>query len=495
MSKRLERGAGVLLPISSLPSPYGIGTLGRAAYKFVDMLVKAGQKYWQVLPVGPTSYGDSPYQSFSAFAGNPYFIDMDGLIKDELLKKEEVEARKWFTAEEYIEYDIMYENRYPLLKKAYERFLKKKSGAGFKKFVKENAFWLDDYALFMACKEYFGQNEWLKWDEDIKNREPKAVEKYTKKLEDQIGFWKFLQFRFYKEWNKLKKYANEKGIQIIGDIPIYVALDSADVWVNPKLFQLDENHKPIHVAGCPPDAFSEDGQKWGNPLYDWNEMEKDGFGWWKERIKASAKLYNLIRIDHFIGITRYFCIPADKTGKDGHFAYGPGGTFTKAINSVLGDAKIIAEDLGVDYDAVQELLQREGYPGMKVMLFAFDGSSDNKYLPHNAESNYVMYLGTHDNDTAKGYLETLDKEHFDYVKEYVSAASDEDVVKQMIKAAYLSVADTVIVQMQDVLEKDNSARMNLPSTLGMNWKWRMAKGEFNEDKIAFLKRLVKLSGR
>ena len=319
--------------------------------------------------------------------------------------------------------------------------------------------------------------------------------KYKEKLAEDIGFWKFLQYRFYQEWNQLKAYANEKQIEIIGDIPIYVALDSADVWVHPELFQLDEDFQPIDVAGCPPDAFSEDGQKWGNPLYDWNEMEKDGFGWWKKRIQASAALYDVIRIDHFIGITRYFCIPADKTGKEGHFAYGPGGTFTKAINSVLGDAKIIAEDLGVDYDAVEELLKKEDYPGMKVMLFAFDGGSDNKYLPHNSESNYVMYLGTHDNDTTKGFLENQDQWHYDYIKEYISAAGDEDMVKQMIKTAYLSVADTVIIQMQDVLEKDNSARMNMPSTLGNNWKWRMLKGEFDSEKVEFLKKLTHLSGR
>ena len=274
MLKRLDRGAGVLLPISSLPSPYGIGTMGREAYKFTDELVKAGQKYWQVLPVGPTGYGDSPYQSFSAFAGNPYFIDLDGLIKDELLKPEEVEGISWFVTEEYVEYQTLYENRFPLLRKAFKRWKKKKTG-GYQKFVKENSFWLEDYALFMACKEEFGQKEWTAWDDDIKNREPEAMDRYREKLEDEMDFWKFLQFRFFKEWNKLKKYVNGKGIQIIGDIPIYVARDSADVWANQGLFVLDEKGFPTEVAGCPPDAFAEDGQKWGNPLYNWNEMEKD----------------------------------------------------------------------------------------------------------------------------------------------------------------------------------------------------------------------------
>lgn len=494
MSKRLDRGAGVLLPISSLPSPYGIGTMGKDAFKFVDQLVKAGQKYWQVLPVGPTSYGDSPYQSFSAFAGNPYFIDLDGLIKDELLKQQEVDDVSWFVTEEYIEYDVLYNNRFPLLRKAFQRWKKKKS-SGFKKFVKENKFWLEDYALFMACKEAFDQKEWLSWDEDIRNREEKAMEHYGKQLEEEIEFWKFLQFRFYKEWYKLRKYANEKGIQIIGDIPIYVALDSADVWAHRELFQLDGDGRPVEVAGCPPDAFAEDGQKWGNPLYDWSRMELDGFAWWKARMRACVQLYDVIRIDHFIGITRYFCIPADKLGKDGHYSYGPGGSFTKAMNSVLGDTKLIAEDLGVDYPAVEELLKKEGYPGMKVLLFAFDGGADNKYLPHNAEQNCVMYLGTHDNDTARGYLQSRTKGQLEFIKEYVSAQEDKDIVRQMIKTAYLSVADTVIIQMQDILEKDNCARMNFPSTLGTNWKWRLEKGAFDKEKIAFLKRLTELSAR
>lgn len=494
MSKRLDRGAGVLLPISSLPSPYGIGTLGKDAYEFVDRLAQARQKYWQVLPVGPTSYGDSPYQSFSAFAGNPYFIDLDGLIRDGLLWKSEVEQCQWFTTPDYIEYDRIYENRFKLLRQAFYRWNGRDSWE-FKKFLEENQFWIYDYALYMACKEHFKQDEWLKWDEDIKNREENALNRYRNQLSEDITFWEFLQFRFYKEWNHLRKYANDRGVEIIGDIPIYVALDSSDVWVYPELFQLDEEKQPIDVAGCPPDAFAEDGQKWGNPLYNWNEMEKDGFYWWKERMKASARLYDVIRIDHFIGITRYFCIPADKTGREGYFAYGPGETFTSAMDSVLGDAKIIAEDLGVDYPAVDQLLKKEGYPGMKVLLFAFEDGSHNKYLPHNCESNYVMYIGTHDNDTLKGYLNKSGDGTKEFIREYVSAKDETEIVAQMIKTAYLSVADTVIIQMQDILEKDNSARMNVPSTLGMNWKWRLNKGEFGMKEVAFLRKLVEISGR
>lgn len=495
MSKNLERGAGILLPISSLPSPYGIGTLGKAAYHFVDALEKAEQKYWQVLPVGHTSYGDSPYQSFSAFAGNPYFIDLDMLEKEELLKREEIESVDWFTTEQYIEYDVLYRKRYPLLKKAFTRWTKKKSHGNYKKFVKENESWLPDYALFMACKDFFGGIAWLEWEEEIRDYRPEARKKYEKLLADDIAFWMFLQYYFYKQWNKLKKYAGEHGVSIIGDIPIYVALDSADVWAARDMFVLNEDGTAPLVAGCPPDAFSEDGQKWGNPLYRWTEMEKDGFAWWKRRIKASAGLYDVIRIDHFIGITRYFCIPYEGSGRDGYYAYGPGETLTKALDAVLGDTKIIAEDLGVDYPAVDELLRREGYPGMKVMLFAFDGGSENKYLPHNCEKNYVMYLGTHDNDTVRGFLEGLTQEKREYIREYIGASSDEDMVRQMIKTAYLSVCDTVVIQMQDILEKDNSARTNLPSTLGNNWKWRMTEGEFTKEKINELKKLVRLSGR
>ncbi len=494
MTKRLERGAGILLPISSLPSPYGIGTMGKEAYSFIDKLVLAGQKYWQVLPVGPTSYGDSPYQSFSTFAGNPYFIDIENMIDEGLLEKSEVEWAFWGGNEEYVEYDAIYNSRYPLLKKAFERWTGSKSFE-YEKFIKDNSEWLEDYALFMAVKESFEQVEWSKWDDDIKNRKPKAIETYSKKYADEIEFWKFLQFRFFKEWNRLKEYANSKGISIIGDIPIYVAMDSADVWVNPNLYQLDKDKNPKAVAGCPPDAFSDEGQRWGNPLYDWNEMEKDGFTWWKQRIEAATKLYDVTRIDHFIGVCRYYVIPADKTAKEGHFAYGPGRMLTKAINEALGDAKIIAEDLGVKYEAVDALLEQEGYPGMKVLMFAFDGTPTNEHLPYNVEKNSVMYIGTHDNDTFAGYLKTLPAEQIKRIKSYVSANKDEDIVKQTIKTAYLSVADTCIIQMQDILEKSNDARTNYPSTIGTNWKWRLQEGEFGLEQIEMLKKLVILSGR
>ncbi|SET62527.1 4-alpha-glucanotransferase [[Clostridium] polysaccharolyticum] len=494
MQDNLERGAGILLPISSLPSKYGIGTLGEASYSFIRKLKRAGQKYWQVLPVGPTSYGDSPYQSFSTFAGNPYFIDLDILIEEKLLVQEEVDSVAWYTTSEYVEYETLWNNRYNLLELAYKR-ANLKDSREYEAFVRKEKNWLDNYALFMACKNYFGNVEWLKWDEDIKMRTEEGIAKYTLLLQDKIGFWKFIQFKFYEQWNKLKKYAKERNIQIIGDIPIYVALDSADVWTNPKLFQLDENLQPINVAGCPPDAFSDDGQKWGNPLYNWDVMEMDGFQWWRSRIAAASRLYDVIRIDHFIGIVNYYVIPADKAGKYGWFEKGPGIKLLNALSTCLGNAKIIAEDLGAATEGVQELLEETGYPGMKVLEFAFDGNNENPYLPHMVPRNCVFYGGTHDNETLKGFFETQSEVNRKYAMEYCDAASEDELVWKSIKTAYQSGADVVIFQMQDILQKDNSARMNLPSTMGMNWKWRLQEDEFTINEQECLKRWAQVYGR
>ncbi len=494
MQQNLERGAGILLPISSLPSKYGIGTLGEAAYDFIKPLKKAGQRYWQVLPVGPTSYGDSPYQSFSTFAGNPYFIDFDILIKEELLKREEVEAIDWYTTPEYIEYELLWEHRYKLLRKAYQRADVDKDAA-FLTFVENEKEWLNDYALFMACKNYFDNVEWLKWDEDIKMRTSEGISKYTELLSDDIRFWKFIQFKFYEQWKALKRYANSKNIKVIGDIPIYVALDSVDVWMNPGLFQLDENLEPINVAGCPPDAFSDAGQKWGNPLYNWNVMEQDNFKWWRGRMSAAASLYDVIRIDHFIGIVNYYVIPADKSGKEGWFEKGPGIKLMNAISTCLGNAKIIAEDLGAVTEGVQELLKEVGYPGMKVLEFAFDGKNDNPYLPHMVPKNCIFYGGTHDNETLKGFYDTLSEENIQYAMEYCGANSVDELVLSSIRMAYQSCADVVIIQMQDILQKDNTARMNLPATIGINWKWRLQKDEFTLELQDMLKRWAQVYGR
>lgn len=497
MNKALERGAGILLPISSLPSPYGIGTMGKDAYEFVDMLKRAGQKYWQVLPIGPTSFGDSPYQSFSAFAGNPYFIDLDTLIEEGLLTKEEVESYKWADSDDEIDYARLYRQRFEVLRKAFGRS-EHKDSRGYADFIKENEQWIDDYALYMAIKADHNNREWLAWEPAIKKRKPEAMAAYREKLGEDVEFYKFLQFKFYEQWMPLKEYANRNGISIIGDIPIYVALDSADVWANTDQFQLSGSLAPAVVAGCPPDMFSSYGQKWGNPIYDWGVMEKDDFAWWKKRIAASAKLYDVIRIDHFIGIVRYYSIPANGEPKDGYYRQGPGKKLIDAIDSAIGSSKVIAEDLGVVVPEVQKLVKESGYPGMKVLEFAFDGNTANEYLPHNHAKNYVAYIGTHDNDMLKSYISGQSEELQEYMMKYLMADSLDDVAEKMIHALYMSSADTVILQMQDILGKDNSARMNYPSTLGGNWKWRLTKGatwEFTQEHIDKLRDLTRLYGR
>lgn len=491
---QLKRAAGILLPVSSLPSPYGIGTFGKAAYRFVDQLHEAGQKYWQVLPLGSTSYGDSPYQSFSAFAGNPYFIDLDVLIEEGLLEKSEVTKVNWGREEDRISYEALWDHRYRILHLAYKRSNHKRLKK-YREFVKENEDWLEDYALFMACKAHFGHQEWLKWDEDIRLREPEAIAKYQKQLRDETGFYIFLQYKFFEQWLLLKEYANKQDVEIIGDMPIYVALDSADVWVNPKLFELDENRKPVRVAGCPPDAFSDEGQKWGNPLYDWKAMEQEDFAWWKRRMVGAAKLYDVVRIDHFIGVVRYYTIPADDSAKNGSFEWGPGEKLTKALDEVRGETKIIAEDLGVTIPQVDELLEKAGYPGMRILEFAFDGNNRHPYLPHMYPRNCIVYGGTHDNETLRGYFDHMTKKEIAYALQYTDSSSKEELIHQIFLMTYRSVANTVIFQMQDVLEKGNEARMNLPSTIGENWRWRLKKNEFTKKQIKWLNHLTKLYGR
>ena len=490
----LQRGAGILLPVSSLPSPYGIGTFGKAAYEFVDQLVEAGQKYWQVLPLGPTSYGDSPYQSFSAFAGNPYFIDLDMLCEEGLLKVDEIRYIKWEERLDRVEYGLLWEYRYGVLKRAFIRS-NHKTTEKFQHFLEENAQWIQDYGLFMACKEHFENVEWLKWDKDIRFRQPEALQRYCKIFSQEIEFYQFLQYKFYEQWSSLKKYANEHGVEIIGDMPIYVALDSVDVWVNPGLFELDEERKPVCVAGCPPDAFSDDGQKWGNPLYNWKIMEKEEFAWWKRRMEAAAKLFDVVRIDHFIGIVRYYVIPADDSARKGWFEWGPGEKLIRALDEARGQTKIIAEDLGVVIPQVGELLEKAGYPGMKVIEFAFDGNTDNPYLPHMYQKNCVVYGGTHDNETLVGYYDNLSVDNLAYALQYTDCSNRAALIEKVFLMAYRSVADTVIFQMQDVLEKGNETRMNLPATIGENWRWRLTEGEFTKEKRNWLKSLSIIYGR
>lgn len=490
----LQRGAGILLPVSSLPSPYGIGTFGKAAYAFVDQLVEAGQRYWQVLPLGPTNYGDSPYQSFSAFAGNPYFIDLDMLCEEGLLKIDEIQHIEWQKTPDRVEYELLWEHRYMVLKQAFIRSNHKETEK-YQHFMEENTQWIQDYGLFMACKENFGNVEWLKWDKDIRFRQPEALQRYRKAFSQEIEFYQFLQYKFYEQWSRIKKYANEHGVEIIGDMPIYVALDSVDVWVNPRLFELDEERKPVCVAGCPPDAFSDDGQKWGNPLYNWKVMEVEEFAWWKHRMAAAAKLFDVVRIDHFIGIVRYYVIPANDSARNGWFEWGPGEKLIWALDEARGRTKIIAEDLGVVIPQVGELLEKAGYPGMKVIEFAFDGNTDNPYLPHMYQKNCVVYGGTHDNETLVGYYDNLSVDNLAYALQYTDCSNRADLIEKVFLMAYRSIADTVIFQMQDVLEKGNEARMNLPATIGENWRWRLLEGEFTKEKRTWLKSLSIIYGR
>ena len=482
------------MPVSSLPSKYGIGTLGKAAYDFVDDLVRAGQKYWQVLPIGPTSFGDSPYQSFSTYAGNPYFIDLDLLIEEGLLQRQEVEMIRWYEKEDQVSYELLWEYRYSVLKAAFERSDHEKTKE-YRDFMEREKDWISSYSLYMACKEHFGNREWLSWKKDIRDRKMEALISYQVMLEKEIRFWEFVQYKFWQQWDRLHAYANEKGIQIIGDIPIYVALDSADVWVHPEQFLLDENHEPTVVAGCPPDAFSDEGQKWGNPIYDWERMEREDFAWWKKRIRAAARCYDVIRIDHFIGIVRYYKIPVNESAKKGSFAWGPGLKLLKALDESIGEAKIIAEDLGVLVPEVGEVLQKSGYPGMKVLEFAFDGKRENPYLPHNYSKNCVVYGGTHDNDTLEGYYDMLSKENRAYAMAYCQVKRKKKLTDAIIRIGYASVANTVIFQMQDILKKNNNARMNYPSTIGTNWRWRMKSQEFTTKKQKRLAKLANIYGR
>lgn len=471
------RTSGILMHISSLPSPYGIGTMGKEARKFVDFLDKAGQTYWQILPICPTSYGDSPYQSFSSFAGNPYFIDLDYLCKDKLLTKKECLSYEWGENPEFVEYGTLYESRFPLLKKAYQRF-KKALPDDFADFCEKNSDWLDDYALFMALKDANGGVAWFEWEKDLKLRKPSEIEKAKEEFADDVEFWKMLQYLFFKQWTELKAYANEKGIQIIGDVPIYVAGDSADVWANPGQFYLDENLDPIDVSGCPPDAFSDDGQLWGNPLFRWDAMKKDGYTWWTKRIKAMSELYDVVRIDHFRGFDSYYAIPAkDKTARNGEWREGPGMDLFNTLEKKLGRLNIIVEDLGYLTPSVKQLLKDTGFPGMKLIQFAFDSREESDYLPHTYQKNCVVYTGTHDNDTIMGWFKTAPKESIKYAKEYLRLNKEEGYNWGTMKAVWGCVGDMAIVPMQDILGIGSEGRMNTPSTLGMNWKWRAVDGQ------------------
>lgn len=491
------RASGILLPISCLPSRYGIGCFSKEAYWFVDQLKEAGQKYWQILPLGPTGYGDSPYQSFSTFAGNPYFIDLEELIEKGYLSRQECEDCDFGDNPRYIDYEKLYKSRFLLLKKAYQAS-NCQEDKEFKHFVKKNEYWLSDYALFMAIKDHFQGVSWLNLEEDIRFRKSKALKEYTNALSEEIEFYQFLQYVFRNQWKRLKKYANQNGIKIIGDIPIYVALDSSDCWANTKLFQFNEENLPLAVAGCPPDAFSETGQLWGNPLYDWKHHEKTDFEWWTQRVKYSFKLYDVVRIDHFRGFDEYYVVPyGEETAINGRWEKGPGFDLFKTFNKKLGALDIIAEDLGMLTDSVHQLLKKTGYPGMKVLQFAFDAESESSYLPHNYNINCVVYTGTHDNNTTRGWYDTISEADKQFSMDYLNnnASSKEEIAWDFIRLAMESVAKICIVPLQDYLGLGSEGRINTPSTLGDNWKWRMLEEELSKDIVLQIEKLTKVYGR
>lgn len=491
------RRNGMLLPIASLPSPYGIGGFSKEAYEFIDLLEETGQKLWQILPLGPTSYGDSPYQSFSTFAGNPYFIDLDTLAEKGWLTKEACEVSDYGDNESYIDYGRIYNSRFVLLKQA---FLNSDilSDEKFTEFCKANQHWLPDYALYMALKNQNDGKSWIEWEEEIRLRKPEAVEYYKKELEEECNFYEFLQYEFHEQWTKVKEYAHEKGIQIVGDVPIYVAFDSADTWANPELFQLDEKNLPLGVAGCPPDAFSATGQLWGNPLYNWAYHKKTGYDWWLKRIAYCFDLYDIVRIDHFRGFDEYYSIPyGDETAVNGHWEKGPGMDLFNTVKEKLGELDIIAEDLGFLTESVFQLLKDSGYPGMKVLQFAFDPSEDSDYLTYKYQRNCVVYTGTHDNDTTAGWFEKLSDGDKEVALRYMNSfyTPKEEQHWDLIALAMRSTADTCIIPVQDFLGLGSEARINMPSTLGDNWKWRMTKGAFSEELKEKIRRMTKLYGR
>ena len=484
------RESGILMHITSLPGPYGIGTLGAQAYAFVDFLKKAGQRKWQLLPLTPTGFGDSPYQSCSAFAGNPYLIDLPTLVEDGLLKQEALSSIRWNDGEDRVNYGLIYENRQKVLRLAYSCF---EETQDFHRFCRENSSWLSDFSLFQALKDEHRGAPWYQWEEGLKHRHPDAIWNARQRLKDAIRFHSFVQYLFERQWQALHSYAKENGIQIIGDVPIYVPLDSCDVWSTPELFQLDEKLDPIAVAGCPPDAFSQDGQLWGNPLYRWDVHKQDGYSWWIRRIRAAAQRYDLVRIDHFRGFESYWSVPfGDKTARNGKWIEGPGLPFIKA----LPKAAMIAEDLGVITPPVKKLREDAGFPGMKVLQFAFDPDHPSDYLPHNCTVNSVCYTGTHDNMTLKQWLQSLPEKTLEYAVRYMHLTQDEGFVWGVIRTAMSTPSQLCIFQMQDALELGEDARMNLPGTqTGLNWTWRAKEGFMTDALAAKIRSLTALYDR
>ena len=488
------RESGILMHITSLSSPYGIGTMGKEAYKFVDFLKSAGQSLWQILPLTPTGYGDSPYQSCSTFAGNHYLIDLDALIETGLLEKSEVADRNWSYRDDKVDFGTQYNNRLAVLRLAFNRFADQEA---LDAFCREQASWLPDFALFMALKGRNNGQPWYQWEDCLKFRDPEAIWKVRQELKEEIRFYCFVQYLFFTQWTALRSYAHKNGIRIIGDVPIYVPYDSVDVWSNPELFQLDAAMNPTDVAGCPPDAFSDDGQLWGNPLYRWDVIGKDGFGWWIRRLAAAGELYDIVRLDHFRGFEAYWAVPfGDTTARNGRWVKGPGMDFVRAVKNNLPHVSLIAEDLGFLTQEVLDLRDDSGYPGMKVLEFAFDSREPSEYLPHTYTANSVCYVGTHDNMTMRQWFDTADKDAVEYASEYMCLNEQEGLVWGTIRTAMSSVSEQCVVQLQDYLDLGADARMNFPGTCdGTNWTWRALDGVLTEALAAKIRKLTTLYGR
>ena len=494
-----ERSSGILFHPTSLPGKYGIGTLGKEAYAFIDFLKKSRQKLWQIFPLGPTGYGDSPYQSFSSFAGNPYLIDFDLLIEAHLLSEEDLRDLFFGDNEEYIDYGAIYNQKYPLLRRAYENFKSSdnhETKENLEHFKRENASWLNDYSLYISLKNHFNGLPWNEWAHDIKNREHGAMEHYINELADDIEYHNFIQFLFFKQWGDVKRYANENGIKIIGDIPIFVAADSSDAWANPEIFLFDEERKPVKVAGVPPDYFSATGQLWGNPLYNWQKLKETNYSWWVERVRANLSTCDIIRIDHFRGFEAYWAVPyGDDTAINGQWEPGPGIDLFNAIKSQLGELPIIAEDLGLMTQGVIDLREATGFPGMKILGFAFDSGEENDYLPHTYTKNCVVYTGTHDNDTLIGWFQKAKEEDRQFARDYLNSRSDDEIHWDAIRGAWSSVANMAISPVQDFLGLGSEARINTPGVAAGNWQWRLKHGVLTDELADRIAKLTKVYSR
>ena len=494
-----ERSSGILFHPTSLPGKYGIGTLGKEAYAFIDFLKKSKQKLWQIFPLGPTGYGDSPYQSFSSFAGNPYLIDFDLLIEAHLLSEEDLKDIFFGDNEEYIDYGAIYNQKYPLLRKAYENFKSSDNNemkGSLENFKRENSSWLNDYSLYISLKNHFNGLPWNEWAQDIKNREDGAMHHYRNELADDIEYHNFIQFLFFKQWGDVKRYANENGIKIIGDIPIFVAADSSDAWANPEIFLFDKERKPVKVAGVPPDYFSATGQLWGNPLYNWEKLKDTNYSWWVERVRANLSTCDIIRIDHFRGFEAYWAVPyGDDTAINGQWEPGPGIDLFNAIKSQLGELPIIAEDLGLMTQGVIDLREATGFPGMKILGFAFDSGEENDYLPHTYTRNCVVYTGTHDNDTLVGWFQKAKEEDRQFARDYLNSRADDEIHWDAIRGAWSSVACMAISPVQDFLGLGSEARINTPGVASGNWQWRLKQGVLNNELAERIAKLTKIYSR